>query len=85
MMTSGTGGYLLHAIKMFVPLPLSINIFAHTLHRYDDPNATGVVLKRMRNKKQKTGSSTPIPESDEKDSGCHDETVEQPDDLHVPL
>jgi len=66
MTTSGGGGYLLHAIKMYVvynkceyaELDLFIFILTRKHFRYDDPSAEPVVAhRRTKAAKQSTMSS----------------------------
>lgn len=69
MTTSGSGGYLLHAIRMCVFLQYISPQTSKEHYRYDNPNVSAVVLKHPRSKKRKTESSTPVPE------GKNDEQV----------
>lgn len=67
MTTSGSGGYLLHAIRMCVFLQYISPQTSKEHCRYDNPNVSAVVLKHPRSKKRKTESSTPVPEVQGKD------------------
>ena len=54
MNMSGTGGYILHAFKMYVfPLPRRIYTSALTslLHRFDDPDAQAILIHRQKKRK----------------------------------
>jgi hypothetical protein len=64
MTTSGGGGYLLHAIKMYVVYnkyeyaELDLLMLTHKYFRYDDPSAEPVVAhRRTKATKQSTMSS----------------------------
>lgn len=50
MTTSGGGGYLLHAIKVYVPSPVHITRLIAYDHRYDNPSAEPVVVHRHSKK-----------------------------------
>jgi hypothetical protein len=53
MNMSGTGGYILHAFKMYVILS-SLAIFTLTLlhlRSFDDPDAQGILVHRQKKRK----------------------------------
>lgn len=50
MNMSGTGGYILHAFKMYVIFPFYIPPFQH-FRSFDDPDAQAILIHRQKKRK----------------------------------
>jgi len=80
MNMSGTGGYILHAFKMYVfPLPRRIYtpVLTSPLCRFDDPDAQAILIHRQKKRKiGKTAEAQGTAESSGEDVAMMSELVE---------
>jgi hypothetical protein len=60
MNTSGSGGYLLHAIKVLVGNSRGGNSDTDCHGRYDDPTASSVMAHRVKKRKAQSTLKEPI-------------------------
>lgn len=79
MTVSGSGGYIMHAIKVYVKSPVLIIAIAHYRGRYDDPNANAVTMRDLRRGKSRAGSESLNGEKMDVEEDAQEVRMEEPE------